>query len=156
MSISPAQTRALGSQTPTGFLCALKSESGPSLLLLPLYAVKVTNFLMSQVCCQAKGTESQSGSKNAGKYPLSNPKGKEELFLWKTSGCEENSPAASQGGASEFLCAKSGVLLGKDFYCNSHLIHVFFQPLFTVNYFFRLPISPVFFPPGNCFKALQR
>lgn len=66
-------------------------------------------------------------AKNAGKYPLSNPKGKEELCPQKTFGCEENSSAASpcQGGAGELWRAKSGAPLGKDFFCNFHPIHVF-------------------------------
>lgn len=107
--------------------CALERESGPSVLLLPVHAMNITTFLMSQVCGQAKGTESQSGIKNAGKYPLSNSKGKNPLFLQKTFGCKEKSPAAipCMGGASEFLHAKSRVPLGKDFYCNSHIIHGF-------------------------------
>lgn len=121
------QVLSMSSAQICGFLCALESEPGPPLPLLLLCAMGVTGFPVFQVCGQAKGTETRAGSENAGKLPLLNPNGKEGLFLQKTFGFEETSPAARpcQGNASELWCAKSRAPLGKGFFCNSHLIHVF-------------------------------
>lgn len=47
VSMSSAQTSGLGPQTPTGFLCALESESGPPFPLLLLHALRVSSSLMS-------------------------------------------------------------------------------------------------------------
>lgn len=49
-------------QIPTSVLSALQSIRCP-LLLLPLCAVNTTTSLVSQLCGQAEGTDSQAGSK---------------------------------------------------------------------------------------------
>lgn len=116
MSISPTHICALGFQTPTGFLCALEREAGPSLLLLPLQAMKSPVSLCHRCVVRLRAQKARLAVKMQATYPLSNPKSK-ELFLQKILGYKGKSPAASpcMAGAREFLHANSRVPLGKDF-----------------------------------------
>jgi len=109
----------------------------------------VTSFPVSQVCGQAKGTESRAGSKNAAKYPLLNPKSKEGLFLPKTFGCEET--VLLQAPAREvqvsFGVQEAELPWENNFAVIPTSAMFLFQCLFTVNYCFRLyPFLLSFFP----------
>lgn len=76
--------------------------------------------------CQAKGTDTQLPAKTQA-ITLSNQNGKAGLSLLKIFCYEETIPAASfcWGDTPELPIVMSRAPLGKDIFCNSHIILAF-------------------------------
>lgn len=119
-------------------------------------AGEAAGFLTFQVCCQARGTETQVPAKTQAAIHA-NTNGREGLIPPKSPAMKK--PVPLQVCGAEMHVSPGGGRAEppweKPFSVIPTSSVFFFQHLFTVNYCFRLYPVLLPFSPGNCCEALE-